>query len=189
MVTWDFFVQASIHTPLWMYAILFYLLYVGAMLIHTRVVHLVRLLIIPLLLLGLSLHNLSIALHFTVYTIIAWFIATTLGVAIGFVRIQFSEVWVDRSHWLIKAPGTWSVIIIICVVFFTKYFFSYELDFDPRHLHNSTFELIALIVAGLCSGFSLGRFFGFCYRLWHDPSCDLSHQHGKKGENHVHSKQ
>lgn len=188
MVTWKFFVQASIHTPLWVYAILLYLMYVGTMLIHTRVVHLVRLLIIPLLLLGLSLHNLSVALHFTVYTIAAWFAATALGIVAGFLRIQFSDVLVDRRHWLIKAPGTWSVIFVIFVVFFTKYYFSYELSFDPRRLHNSTFELIALIVAGLCSGFSLGRFFGFCYRLWRDTSCDLSHEHGKKGGSHVHSK-
>lgn len=188
MVTWDFFVQASTHTPLWVYAIFLYLMYTGILLVHTRVVHLLRLMIIPLLLLGLSLHNLSVALHFTTYTIMAWGIATLLGIVVGFVRIQFSDVSVDRSHWRIKASGTWSNMFIIFFVFCTKYYFSYELSFDPRLLHNSNFELMALIVAGLCSGFSLGRFFGFCYRLWRDPSCDLSHEHGKKGESHVHSK-
>ncbi len=168
-----FFIQSSMHTPLWVYIALLYLVYMGSQLVKTRVISLGRLCVIPTLLLCLSIHTLSIALNFNFLTVGVWFAISLLGLGFGLLQIIFSELEVDRKHYLIRAPGTKSVIFIVVVVFCTKYFFGYELSSDPQRLQDTNFEIVVLSVSGFCSGFSLGRLSGFIFRLLRDPQKNL----------------
>ena len=63
--------------------------------------------------------------------------------------------------------------MIILIIFFTKYYFGYQIAVDPQLLTNTPFELSMLLVSGITVGLFIGRLIYYSYRLICGPFVDI----------------
>lgn len=160
-------------TPWWVYALLVYLLWVGIRAARPRVVALKKLLILPIIFTLLSLHTLLTSVVLSPLTIGAWAVALLVGGAIGYAQISRQTLQVDRARGLLRVPGSWSVLVLIVIIFASKYYFGYSLSIDPQRAHHWPFALSLLAVSGICTGLLIGRFTCYRQRFKNLPSTPL----------------
>jgi hypothetical protein len=166
--------QAIANTPWWVYVILIYLITLGIKATRRTKVPLLKLTIMPVIFTALSVHTLITAFKIDFYSITLWVISILVGCVLGWIQVSRFDLRVDKQHWIIEAPGTWSTLWLILIIFAIKYYFSYALAVDPGLTHNDWFELAMLGLSGLFTGLFIGRFIGYLYRLMSLPSVDLS---------------
>ena len=166
--------QTLINTPWWVYLLLAYLIKVGIQASKTRTVELKKLFIIPTVFTLISIHTLLYSFAIDALTILTWFAAILTGMVLGWIQIYQYKLKIDKKNGLIQIPGTWSTLIIIMIIFITKYYFGYELAIDPALAQQSTFEMSALLISGICTGFFIGRLICYFYRFQTSRSEDLT---------------
>lgn len=173
MGSWKSITAALLNTPWWVYLVFVYVLFIGIKSLKTQVVSVKKLFIIPTLLILLSLNELVTAVNLVYFNIMVWCTAAAVGIFFGWLYVYFYNIQVDKKKKLIKIPGNWATLILLIIIFATKYFFGYELAIDPKRLEDTFFELTMLSVSGLCAGLFLGRLFCYLYRMNTHPSVDL----------------
>lgn len=99
-----------------------------------------------------------------------------VGMLLGYGQGYWQRIEVDRQRLRLRIRGTWSTLIIILIIFFTKYYFGYQSAVDPRLLTNTAFELSMLLVSGITAGLFIGRLIYYSYRLFCGPSIDIEDQ-------------
>jgi fucose 4-O-acetylase-like acetyltransferase len=169
---WD----TLLSTPWWVYVLFIYLVLIGIKSSKTRVVSLRKLFFVPAIFLVLSAHTLLTTFNITPITVGAWALALAIGVVLGFLQIARLNVAVDRAHKLVKVPGSWTTLVIILIIFFSKYYFGYALAVHPDYTNNTHFELTMLAISGLFSGALVGRLVCYLYRMTSMPSVNLHQQ-------------
>jgi hypothetical protein len=166
--------QTLWNTPWWVYVLLVYLIKIGIRASKKNIVSLKKLLIIPLVFTFMSLHTLIYAFAIDVTTLSVWSISIVVGILLGWIQVFQYDLRVDKSSGLIEIPGTWSTLIIILIIFATKYYFGYELSVDPVIAHNTVFEVSALTISGVCTGLFVGRVLCYFYQFSRHKSVSLS---------------
>jgi hypothetical protein len=160
--------QALKGTPWWAFVLFAYLIAVGVRARKPSVVTLKRLIILPIIFTAMSL-NALISLHgLHLSILIAWLVCFLGGGGFGWAMVQRLYVKVDHEQRAIHLPGSWSTLILILVVFATKYFFGYAAVMGQTYFYgyyfethpegqNSTFmtsvdPLVSAVVAGIFAG-------------------------------------
>lgn len=166
--------QTAVHTPWWVYLLLLYLISIGIRASKTNIVLLKKLFIIPIIITFMSVHTLIASFAISAFTITTWSGAILIGTILGWLQIYRLTLKVDKQHALIQVPGTWSTMIIIIIIFATKYYFGYELSVDPNLVDQTGFEFSMLTVSGVCSGLFIGRLLCYLYRFQTGSSVDLT---------------
>lgn len=169
----DTIYNAALQTPWWVYVLFFYLVTVGIKALKTNVVSIKKLLILPILFSAMSVHTVvtSFQLEFTVVS--AWIGSIVIGIWIGWMLVRKQTLTVDKKHLLLKLPGTWVTLIIIMIIFVSKYYFGYALSVDPQLIHQTGFEFSMLFISGACTGLFIGRVLFYAYQLKVRESTDL----------------
>lgn len=166
--------QTLINTPWWVYLLLAYLIKVGIQASKTRTVELKKLFIIPAVFAFMSIHTLLYSFTIDALTILTWFASILIGMVLGWIQIYRYKLKVDKKNVLIQIPGTWSTLITIMIIFIAKYYFGYELATDPALAQQTMFEMSALLISGVCTGFFIGRLICYLYRFQTSHSVDLA---------------
>ena len=138
-------------TPLWVYVLLAYLVFVGIKASRPQEVSLIKLCILPTIVLALSLG----ALH-SPLAIAVWALSLVTGGAIGFALNQRRKLRFDRARRRVSYPGDWVTLAVILFVFGTKYFFGYTEATAPQQLQRLSMQLAMLICSGASAGILLG---------------------------------
>lgn len=143
------FLQIIKGTPLYVWAILIYLLFVGIKSIKTRVVYLPKLFIIPLILPAIKYKILfsEDALVFCLMIIVA-------SIASFFIHTR-NTIKVIKKEGSIEVPGNYGTLIILLSFFIVKYYFGYLKSAD-QDLYLK-YSIIENIISGLFSGYFIGR--------------------------------
>jgi len=165
--------QAAFYIPWWLHFISIYLLIMGVQASKKRVVSILRLFILPLLFTVLSLSALLTALKLSSFCVSVWGVAGLSGGIVGWIATKRLKVRVDKRHWLIELPGTWSTLLIILFFASSKYYFTYKLALNPLLSEDIVFLILRLVSSGLCIGIFLGRLFYYLNRLWTGEQVDL----------------
>lgn len=154
------------NTPLWVYILFAYLLWVGFKNTKTRTVSIKKILIIPAVFLSMSLESLISHFRLSMVSVSIWCIAILIGTMIGRLLVATRHIQVDRTRQQIKLKGDWIMLLVMLMIFFSKYYFGYQLGMDPKLATNTHFELVMLMTSGLCSGIMVGRSLCYfmCYR-------------------------
>lgn len=166
--------EILIHTPWWVYLILAYVLNVGIRASKTRVVALKKLFIVPAIFLFMSIHTLVTSIKIDIFTVTIWSLAILLGTGLGWWQIARYQLQVDKKHGLIRLPGTWSTLLIIAIIFITKYYFGYQQAVNPDFANQASLIYSLLAVSGICTGLFIGRLICYLYRMETNPQTDLA---------------
>lgn len=146
------------NTPIWVWGILVYLLYVGIQALKPRIVTLDKLIFLPLAL---------IALKFKVFlSPDAWIylVGLSAGLFAGFVKVRNSPIKVLKDIKSIQIPGSSSLIIILLGIFVMRYFFGYLQATDPvAYIRYFDWELV---LSGILSGYFTGQRTNYLYRYY-----------------------
>lgn len=154
------FSQVLGGTPWWVWFIFIYVLIIGVKALRPRIVSIYRLTLMPLLFVFLSIHTLFIVpLDFIRVT---YFLLTSLiGVGIGFWQISRLYLQIDKKQKYIAVPGSITTLLLVLVIFASKYYFGYTIDTNPLMMQNNAFVWSMLAISGICTGMFIGR--AICY--------------------------
>lgn len=166
--------QFLINTPWWVYVLFIFLIKIGFQASKSRVVSLKKLFIIPAVFTFMSVHTLLTAVKPDYFAISSWSLAVLVGILLGYWQVYRYNVQVDKKQWLIRLQGTWSTLIVILIIFGTKYYFSYALAVDPQRASQTAFEFSMLAVSGACTGLFIGRLICYLYRMKTNIHIDLT---------------
>ena len=131
--------EAAINTPWWVYILFIYLLFIGIKASKPAVVHIAKLAAIPLVFTYLSLETLILSFNINVLSVGTWLISVLAGIGLGVWLVKSLQIQVDRAKKLIGIPGTWSTLIIVLIIFASKYYFGYQAGIDPQLASSNSF--------------------------------------------------
>lgn len=129
------------HTPWWVYLLLIYLLKIGIDATKAKVVPLKKLIILPAIFLILSLNNLITGVRHDVITLGTYLISLLFGAWVGWLLVRKLALQFDKKKGLIRLPGSWVTLVLIVIIFSTKYYFGYTLASDPTKAQDTIFEI------------------------------------------------
>ena len=169
----EFIWQIALNTPWWVYLLLVVLVKIGIRASKTSIVSFKKLFLMPVIFSFMSVHTLMTSFKVDFFAVSVWGIAIFLGVLLGWFQVFRRDLKVDKKHFLFQIPGSWSTLIIIIIIFASKYYFGYELAVDPQLVDSNWFEIAMLAVSGVCTGLFIGRLFCYIYRMLTSTSVDL----------------
>lgn len=151
--------QQIIGTPLWVWAVLAYLLIIGIRATHTRIVSLPRLFIIPAILIALKYRTFLTGTHLGYYAI---FIC--MGAIIGYIIGVRAPIKVFKDSKTVELPATYATLIILISFFAIKYAFGYLHATQPEVA--AQYAVLDVSLSALLSGFLIGKFFGYIRQFY-----------------------
>lgn len=156
---------AAFEAPWWVYALLVYLVIIGIKALKTHIVSLQKLFILPLIFSVLSISSLVTDLKLSDLIIGVWILTSLMGTLTGWTFVKRLEIQVDKKQRLIEMQGTWCPLVIMLIIFASKYYFGYQLAVKPFLSEDVTFQLGMVSISGLCVGLLLGRLLCFLKRF------------------------
>lgn len=149
-------IQIVSHTPIHVWAILAFLVYRGMAASRDREVELRKLCIIPVVMLVLSLQDISAKFGLDGIPLAAWIAGVALALApvllFGADRIAAGE-----QAGTVRVRGSWMPLALMMAVFFTKYTASVLLAVFPQAHQNALAAGAVCALFGLFNGVFLGR--------------------------------
>lgn len=156
---------AVVGAPWWVYPLLTYLILIGIKASKRHVVSIQQLFILPVIFSILSLSSLIMDLKFSGVSMGAWVVAFLIGAPVGWALVRRLEIKIDRKQGLIEMQGSWIPLIVMLVIFLSKFYFGYQLAIIPSLSEEFTFQLEVVSLSGFCVGLLLGRLFCFLTRF------------------------
>lgn len=148
--------QIVSHTPVYVWALLGFLLYRGYLASRDREVSLLKLSVIPVVMLALSLSGISAngALGGGVWGV--WAVGMLAGMALVW-RLTSGDIAVDRASGTIHQRGSWLPLALMVAIFFTKYTVAVVSAMHPELPHSLPFAVGVTALYGVFNGVFIGR--------------------------------
>lgn len=156
------FIQIITQTPIWVWAILVLLLWVGLKQTLPRSVSLRRITVLPVVMVGLSLAGTLTAFGAASHALLAWGAAAAVSVAVVMQRNLPQATQYNAWTQQFQISGSWTPLVLMMGIFITKYAAGVALVMQPDLARDLLFSQI---VNALYGGFS-GVFAGRALRLW-----------------------
>ena len=149
-------IQILTHTPLYVWSILAFLLWRGAIEMHDREVTLRRMLILPLVMMGLSLHDMTLKFDPGVLLIAAWSAGCAAAMLMAW-RFSRTRIAAGTAPDRVLVHGSVMPLILMLAIFLTKYITSVVLVIQPHLAHQMSVAAAICVVFGMFNGLLLGR--------------------------------
>jgi hypothetical protein len=155
----EFIIDMIIGTPLWVWGILAYLLFIGIRATRSRRTYPYKLLIIPAIFIALNYKTLTSS------TDIIMFLAfLCIGAYIGFRLATKISIKIYKKLKYLEIPGSYATIITLLLFFSIKYIFGYMQVMQP--IVAMRYEYIEAATSAVVSGFFIGKSFCYLYRFY-----------------------
>jgi hypothetical protein len=144
------------HTPVYVWAILAFLVARGVIASRAREVAVRKLWIIPLVMLALSLQDIAAKFGAGALPLAAWALG---GGAATLLVLRFGPVRVapGGQQGSVRVAGSWAPLALMMAVFCTKYAASVAVAIVPHLRQDSVFAAAVCILFGIFNGCFLGR--------------------------------
>lgn len=152
----DFIIQALKGTPAWVFIIFGYVLFVGIQALKTRTVPIIRLFILPTILFLWGIYT-AINKFSNPLTIVAWILALLLGGTLSWLYYRKLPIKVNRQQKTVTLPGSTVTLILVLLIFGTKYLFGYIYATNPLAHTNLVIQISSLVTSGIITGIFVGR--------------------------------
>lgn len=148
--------QILINTPIWVWALLAFLIYRGVLMSRDRQVTLRATFILPLLMLGLSLQGLIQHFGIRFESVGLWLLA---AVCVSVLNTTYFGKNTARvvSERLIHLQGSWIPLILMMLIFFLKYCENIAVVAQPELHSNIAFISVCSISFGIMNGLFFGK--------------------------------
>jgi hypothetical protein len=153
---------ALVNTPLWVWALLVLLIAIGARALRPTTASFPRLAILPGIFFIWGLTTLVRTFSPAPVSAGAWVGGLAVGVGIGRLLVMRIAVRADKARGVLYLPGTPMNLVLILLIFMTKYGFAYKMATKPALVADPTLMVASLGLSGLLTGMLVGRFLG----LW-----------------------
>lgn len=152
-------IQILTHTPLYVWAILAFLVQRGMIALHDRDVEVRKLVIIPAVMLVLSLQDMNAKFGLDGWPLAAWALsAAALALATGLSGAP--RIVASSTPGSVRVRGSRLPFALMMAVFFTKYAASVTLSVAPQLRHDTAFAIAVCALFGLFNGVFIGRLAG-----------------------------
>jgi hypothetical protein len=149
-------IQILTHSPLYVWAILAFLVSRGVIAMREREVQTRKLAIIPIVMLVLSLQDIGAKFGFTGMSLAAWAVGA-VGIALLVWRRGGVRVTAGSAAGSVRVRGSWVPLAMMMAVFFTKYAVSVTLAIQPHARQDALFVATVCALFGVFNGYFLGR--------------------------------
>jgi hypothetical protein len=149
-------IQILTHTPLYVWAILAFLLWRGVAEMRDRELTLRRMLILPLVMLGLSLNDMALKFDLGAPLIAAWSAGCAAAMLLAW-RLGRTRIAAGTAPDLVLVRGSVMPLILMLAIFLTKYITSVVLVIQPHLAHQLAVAATICLVFGVFNGVLLGR--------------------------------
>jgi len=149
--------QIISHTPLYVWALLAFLIYRGYLASMDRETTLRNLCIIPGVMLVLSLQGIVGKFGGSDSALLAWAAGAIVSTAVTWSLIDASRITPDRGKGTLHLRGSWVSLMLMMAIFVVKYSVAIVSAMHPALSESSTFMLAICGLFGLCNGIFFGR--------------------------------
>ena len=156
--------QIVLRTPLYVWAILAFLVFRGIVASRDRDVTVTKLAIIPVVMLVLSLQDIvakfgdhALAPIFGAWAAWAAWAAGTLAVALLRWTFGSAHLGAGTAPGSVRIRGSWAPLVAMLAVFMIKYLASVALAIQPGLAGNTAFVVTVCAMFGACNGYFLGQ--------------------------------
>lgn len=149
--------QIVSHTPTYVWALLAFLLYRGALASRDRELAMRALFVIPAVMIGLSLSSMSGhgVLGGGVWAV--WLLGVLAGAVVTWRLGSGIPVVVDRAAGTVLQRGSWAPLLLMIAIFCTKYAVAVTTAMHPELAQNPAFATAVTLLFGLFNGVFVGR--------------------------------
>lgn len=148
--------QIISHTPIYVWALLAFLVYRGWLASKDRETSLLKVALIPLVMLGLAVSGIRSngPLGEAVWAL--WALGAAASGALIW-TLSTREIRVDRAAGTISQRGSWMPLGLMLAIFATKYSVAVLLAIHPELAHSLSFATAITLLYGVFNGLFLGR--------------------------------
>ena len=148
--------QILSHTPIYVWAILAFLVYRGLVALRARDITVRKLFAIPLVMLVLSLQDIALKFGLGASVLAAWGGAMAVGALLVWTW-GGGRISAGPTPGSLRIAGSRAPLVMMLAVFVLKYALSVTLVVQPQVLHEGAFVFAACGLLGLFNGYFAGR--------------------------------
>lgn len=152
-------IWASIaNTPWWIFAFFLYLIWIGAAATTPRIVSFRSLFILPSLFLLLSFAAMTATVKLDLLHFLSWQVCVVFGIGLGYLQCRLLKMKALKNERALYIPGTYSLLILLAVIFILKFYSGFDLGFLPSFLLHGDHSQWLVGAYGLGMGLFIGQF-------------------------------
>ncbi|MGB7193165.1 MAG: DUF6622 family protein [Collimonas pratensis] len=151
------FAQIISHTPLWVWALLAFLVYRGVLASVDRELTLKKLAIIPLVMLALSWQGVSTVFGILALPMLCWLLAAAVAATLTWRLFRKDRVSAYPERGVVFQRGSWLPLMLMMGIFLTKYTVGVTLAMHPALAQDTAFTVVVCTLYGVFNGMFIGR--------------------------------
>ena len=166
--------QIVANTPIWVWVLLAYLLFIGIRALRPATAPLWRVAVLPTVFFVWGLFSLYQLHGLALVRVMPWAAALVGGVAVGMLIAGLQPIRADRVRYLVRTAGGPLTLVLILLIFTTKYEFGFLHATQPALFAEARFWLAEIVISGVLAGMFIGRFAGLLRQYRAAPHEDLA---------------
>ena len=166
--------QIVANTPIWVWVLLAYLLFIGIRALRPSTAPLWRIAILPMVFFVWGLASLYQMHGLAIQRVLPWLVALALGVGVGILIASLQPIRVDKVRHLVRTARGPLTLVLILLIFTTKYEFGFLHATQPGLFAQARFWVSEIAISGVLAGMFIGRFAGLMRQYRAAPHEDLA---------------
>ena len=150
--------QIVVHTPVWVWVLLAFLIIRGVMSMRPGETSLAKLAIVPALFTAWSLWSISTRYGASLEAWTLWLVGIAAGAGIGWLLLRRATLWVEASTGTLWRSADFSLLPLLLITFLVKYGFEVALAVLPSLLADGGFRAAYMLLTGLFTGIFIGKY-------------------------------
>ncbi len=154
--------QILVHTPVWVWMILVFLIYRGLLASRDRELSRLQTCVVPVVFLWLSLDGITRSFGAQDGALLAWLVGAVTGIAIAWLSFDPQRMSLLADGKTVFIRGSWKPMLLMLAIFLTKYATGIVLALQPTRARDLGFVVAVCLLYGMCNG----MFFAQLLRLF-----------------------
>ncbi len=152
--------QFIINTPWWVFILLGFLIWMGIKASRPRTVKLSKLFMLPIFFTIAGITNIVTVFQVSFIHLFWWVLGIMVVSFLAYLRAKHLSIQVNRAQHTLIIPGTYITLVMIIIIFTSKYYFAAMLGWKPELAHSAQFAAIDLFISGCVTGWFIGNLVG-----------------------------
>ena len=149
--------QIILNTPVWVWALLMFLIYRGILASADREISLKKTFIIPVVMLALSVQGIVSTFGINMAAVLPWLACISAGGIAAWYLFNRDRITVNPARDSVFQQGSWMPLVLMMGIFLTKYVVAVLLKLEPGHRQEILFVVAVCALYGLFSGVFIGK--------------------------------